>query len=103
MEKLVLAHLSDIHFTGSSGTSVYDLDSEVRNEIVRDAATVTKDLGGATGVLVTGDIAFSGQRSEYERAASWLLEFCRAIRCPDESVWVEPETTTLTVRLRTAR
>lgn len=90
MEKLVLVHLSDIHFTGSSGTSVYDLDSEVRNEILRDAATVTKELGGATGVLVTGDIAFSGQRAEYERAASWLLEFCRAIGCPDESVWVVP-------------
>lgn len=90
MEKLVLVHLSDVHFTGSSGTSVYDLDSEVRNEILRDAATVTKELGGATGVLVTGDIAFSGQRTEYERAASWLLEFCRAIGCPDESVWVVP-------------
>jgi predicted phosphodiesterase len=90
MDKLVLVHLSDIHFTGSSGTSVHDLDSEVRNEILRDAATVTKDIGGATGVLVTGDIAFSGQRAEYERAASWLLEFCRAIACPDESVWVVP-------------
>jgi len=55
--QMVLVHLSDIHFTGSSGTSVYDLDSEIRNEILRDAATVTKELGGATGVLVTGDIA----------------------------------------------
>jgi predicted phosphodiesterase len=90
MEKLVLVHLSDIHFAGWSGTSVHDLDAEVRNEIVRDAAAVTKDLGGATGVLVTGDIAFSGQRAEYDRAASWLLEFCRAIGCPDESVWVVP-------------
>lgn len=90
MEKLVLVHLSDIHFTGSSGTSVHDLDAEVRNEILRDAAAVTKDLGGATGILVTGDIAFSGQRTEYDRAASWLLEFCRAVGCPDESVWVVP-------------
>lgn len=90
MDKLVLVHLSDIHFTGSSGTSVYDLDAEVRNELLRDAATVTTELGGATGVLVTGDIAFSGQRAEYERAASWLLEFCLAIGCPNESVWVVP-------------
>lgn len=90
MEKIVLVHLSDIHFTGSSGTSVHDLDAEVRNELLRDAAAVTKDLGGATGVLVTGDIAFSGQRPEYDRAAAWLLEFCRAIGCPDESVWVVP-------------
>ncbi|MFO0578927.1 MAG: metallophosphoesterase [Polyangia bacterium] len=90
MDKLVLVHLSDIHFTGSSGTSVHDLDAEVRNELLRDAAIVTKELGSATGVLVTGDIAFSGQRAEYERAALWLREFCRAISCPDESVWVVP-------------
>ncbi len=90
MDKLVLVHLSDIHFTGSSGTSVHDLDAEVRNELLRDAATVTMNLGGATGVLVTGDIAFSGQRAEYERAGSWLLDFCRAIGCPTESVWVVP-------------
>lgn len=90
MDKLVLVHLSDIHFTGSSGTSIHDLDAEVRNELLRDAATITKELGGATGVLVTGDIAFSGQREEYEQAASWLLEFCSAIDCPDESVWVVP-------------
>lgn len=47
-------------------------------------------VGGATGVLVTGDIAFSGQRSEYQSAASWLLGLCRAIECPDENVWVVP-------------
>ncbi len=90
MEKLVLVHLSDIHFTGSSGASVHDLDSEVRNELLRDATAVTRELGGATGVLVTGDIAFSGQRTEYDRAASWLLDFCRSIGCPAESVWVVP-------------
>ena len=89
-QKLVLVHLSDIHFTGSSGTSVHDLDAEVRNELLRDAGALTKGLGGATGVLVTGDIAFSGQKAEYDRAGSWLVEFCRAVGCPDESVWVVP-------------
>ena len=64
MDKLVLVHLSDIHFTSASGASVHDIDSEIRNEIFRDAAAVTKELGGATGVLVTGDIAFSGQYAE---------------------------------------
>jgi hypothetical protein len=88
MEKLVLVHLSDIHFTGSSGLSVHDLDAEVRNELLRDAAERTKELGGATGVLVTGDIAFSGQRAEYDQAGAWLQEFCRAIGCADENVWV---------------
>lgn len=90
MQKLVLVHLSDIHFLGWSGTSFHDLDADVRNELLRDAAKLTKEIGAATGVLVTGDIAFSGQRAEYDRAASWLLEFCRAIGCPDERVSVVP-------------
>lgn len=90
MEKIVLLHLSDIHFTGSSGTSVYDLDADVRNELSRDAAKLTKPLGGATGVLVTGDIAYSGKREQYERAASWLVDLCREIGCREESVWVVP-------------
>jgi predicted phosphodiesterase len=90
MNKLILLHLSDIHFTKSSGTTVHDLDADVRNELLRDASQLTQDIGAATGVLVTGDIAFSGQRAEYERAASWLLEFCRAIGCTEENVWVVP-------------
>lgn len=90
MEKLVLVHLSDIHFTRLSGTSRHDLDAELRNELVRDAAKVTGSLGGATGIVVTGDIAYSGKRTEYDCAASWLLEACRSIGCREESVWVVP-------------
>lgn len=90
MDKLVLVHLSDIHFTGASGRSVHDLDTEVRNEVVRDAQRLIAELGGATGVLVTGDIAFSGKREQYERAASWLVDLCKAIGCREESVWVVP-------------
>lgn len=90
MEKIVLVHLSDIHFNSSSGTSIHDLDAEVRNELLRDATALTKRLEGTTGVLVTGDIAYSGQKAEYDQAGSWLVEFCRAVGCPDESVWVVP-------------
>ncbi len=90
MEKLVLVHLSDIHFTRSSGTSAHDLDADLRNELLRDVTAITKGLGGATGVLVTGDIAFSGNETEYERATAWLRELCGSIGCAAESVWVVP-------------
>lgn len=89
MEKLVLVHLSDIHFTRSSGT-VHDLDANVRNELRLDAAQLSKQVGPVTGVLVTGDIAFSGQKEEYKHAADWLREFCLAIGCPEENVSVVP-------------
>ena len=90
MERLVLVHLSDIHFTRASGVSVHDLDKNVRNELVLDATKVAKKIGPVTGVLVTGDIAFSGSEAEFEHATNWLRDFCRAIGCPEESVWVVP-------------
>jgi predicted phosphodiesterase len=90
MDKLVLVHLSDIHFTRASGVSVHDLDKNVRNELVLDATTVAKELGPVTGVLVTGDIAFSGDKDEFDHATDWLRDFCRAIGCPAENVWVVP-------------
>jgi len=90
MEKLVLVHLSDIHFTRASGVSADDLDKNVRNELVLDATKVAKDIGPVTGVLVTGDIAFSGSKAEYDHATDWLRDFCRALGCPAENVWVVP-------------
>jgi len=90
MEKLVLVHLSDIHFTRASGVSVHDLDKNVRNELVLDATKVAKEIGPVTGVLVTGDIAFSGSEAEFDHATNWLRDFCRAIGCHEESVWVVP-------------
>lgn len=90
MDKIVLVHLSDIHFTRSSGTSVHDLDADLRNELLRDVEALTKELGGATGVLVTGDIAFSGNEQEYKHATTWLKELCGKIGCHAESVWVVP-------------
>lgn len=90
MKKLVFVHLSDIHFTRASGVSVHDLDKNVRNELVLDATKVAKELGPATGVLITGDIAFSGSEAEFEHATHWLRDFCRAIDCHEESVWVVP-------------
>lgn len=89
MEKLVLVHLSDIHFTNSSG-NVHDVDQNVRNELLRDVAELTKQLGPATGVLVTGDIAFSGKKEEYQHAAAWLREVCDAVGCEEQNVSVVP-------------
>lgn len=90
MDKLVLVHLSDIHFTRSSGVSVHDLDANVRNELRLDAIKLANVLGSITGVLVTGDIAFSGNKDEYKQATDWLSEFCSAVGCAEENVWVVP-------------
>lgn len=90
MDKITLVHLSDIHFTRRSGVSVHDLDKNVRNELVLDATNVAREIGPVTGVLVTGDIAFSGSKVEFEYATNWLRDFCRAIGCHEENVCVVP-------------
>lgn len=90
MQKVVFVHLSDIHFARGAGVSVHDLDKNIRNELVIDATKVANEIGPVTGVLVTGDIAFSGCRDEFDHATEWLSEFCRAIGCPAENVWVVP-------------
>jgi predicted phosphodiesterase len=89
MEKLVLVHLSDIHFTRASG-NVHDVDQNVRDELLRDVAELTKQLGSATGVLVSGDIAFSGKKEEYQHAAEWLRKVCEAVGCEEQQVSVVP-------------
>lgn len=88
-EKLVLVHLSDIHFTRASG-NVHDVDQTVRDELLRDVEAVTKKLGAANGVLVTGDIAFSGKKEEYQHAAEWLRKVCEAVGCEEQKVAVVP-------------
>ena len=89
MEKLVLVHLSDIHFTSSSG-NVHDVDQNVRDELLRDVEALTDQIGSVAGVLVTGDIAFSGKKEEYRRAAEWLHKVCDAVRCEEQHVSVVP-------------
>lgn len=89
MNKIVLVHLSDIHFTSSSG-SIHDVDQNVRDELLRDVAGLAKQLGSVTGVLVTGDIAFSGKRDEYQHAANWLRQVCDAVGCEEQNVSVVP-------------
>ena len=89
MEKLVLVHLSDIHFTSSSG-NLHDVDQNVRDELLRDVEALTMQLGSATSVLVTGDIAFSGRKEEYQHAAEWLRKVCDAVGCEEQKVAVVP-------------
>ena len=82
-------HLSDIHFTRHSG-GAFDLDDEIRHELERDASELLARVGPPIGVLVTGDVAFSGSRSEYATAGEWLDRFTESVKCPGENVWVVP-------------
>ncbi len=86
---LVFLHLSDIHFTKHSGRPG-DLDEDVRRELECDALEVRRRFDHFTGILVSGDIAFSGQAAEYDTAKSWLNQLCLSLGCAAEDVWVVP-------------
>jgi predicted MPP superfamily phosphohydrolase len=87
---ITLVHLSDIHFRKNADTP-YDAYKDVRNEIERDAEALKKVLGGVYGIIVGGDVAFSGQPDEYEVANKWLRKFAGPLGVdPGERIWVVP-------------
>jgi len=86
----VFIHLSDIHFKKMIEGRITDVDDDVRNELVRDAKQESRAFGEITGVLVTGDIAFSGSAEEYEIAENWLAQLCVAVECNPAQIWVVP-------------
>jgi predicted phosphodiesterase len=89
MKKIRLLHLSDIHF--HSPTSIgHDADLALREDLRRDVAQVVAERGALDAILVTGDIAFSGTRPEYDQAQIWLDQLADTGGCRREMVYVCP-------------
>jgi hypothetical protein len=88
---MLLIHLSDIHFRrGEVGTAM-DPNASLRNELVRDAEAKCKEIGKKpSAVLISGDIAFGGDRAEYLFALTWIEEFCCRCGADPDSVFVIP-------------
>ncbi|MGZ4314207.1 MAG: metallophosphoesterase [Gaiellaceae bacterium] len=74
---LVFVHLSDLHFRdGSSGLA--QREAGLRNRLLDDipkAVGLTR-AGTVEAILITGDIARSGQQAEYQVAREWLDQLC---------------------------
>jgi 3',5'-cyclic AMP phosphodiesterase CpdA len=90
MRKLRFIHLSDIHFSNRSAGFGFDPDRAIREMLVADVEEMRGKLGAADAILVTGDIAYSGKRREFEDAAVWLDQVCSAANCGNESVLLCP-------------
>ena len=72
MAKRAFVFFSDIHFYLNSGNPA-DINADIRNAIFQDIAENAKtDLGTVDGILVGGDIAFSGKAQEYKIAKEFL-------------------------------
>lgn len=85
---IILVHLSDIHFVKPGGVGHDVLDEDIRRELKRDVVALCGKLGSAHGILVSGDVAYSGKVEEYKRAEEWLLELCRETKCDEQNVWM---------------
>jgi hypothetical protein len=89
--KAIFVHLSDIHFgqEKDGGTKVESLDAKTR--LIEDARAEVSKLGiKAHGVIVTGDIAYSGTEEEYKLAGRWLAQLTDAIGCDRSDVQMIP-------------
>ena len=72
--------MSDIHFKSSSGDS-YDIDKQLRSAMIRDLKNnVLNHIDNIKGILVCGDLAFSGQKEELEIAKEFLKEMTMLLR-----------------------
>ncbi|HST32930.1 MAG TPA: metallophosphoesterase [Solirubrobacteraceae bacterium] len=87
---LTFIELTDIHFSGRPAGSPHELDSRLRNELMRDASAYAGSIGPIAGVLVCGDIAYSAEPTQYGQASDWLRDLCLALDVRSDRVWVIP-------------
>lgn len=87
----IFVHVSDIHFGQEHDERVH-IHADVKQQLILDAKEVISNLTGGTvqGILVTGDIAQSGQKAEYDEAAKWLDELATNIGVEIHQVQMVP-------------
>ncbi len=88
-DHLVFLHLSDIHFN-KKWHDHYELDRDIRDQLENDVAVMRGKFTKVRGLLVNGDIAFSGKKEEYDIALEWLKRLCELVGCREEDVWCVP-------------
>ena len=88
---IAFVHLSDIHFGQEKGSELI-IHDDVKNCLIEDAVRLVKTHanGCATGLIVTGDIAYAGKYEQYQCAAKWLDSFAKAINCNKTAVQIVP-------------
>ncbi len=90
MSKVSFIHLSDIHFIKSSNNQD-DIDKDLRKMLIDDLKrNANKTLENVKGILVTGDIAYSGTEVEYKKAKDFLDEVCEIFKIKYSDVYCVP-------------
>jgi predicted phosphodiesterase len=89
--RVAFVHLSDIHF-GQERDGLAIVNDDVKNQLIEDCRTALAEIKPhkVGGVLVTGDIAYSGKKNEYEAAGQWLDRLTSQINCERAQVHIVP-------------
>lgn len=80
--------LSDIHWLAAA--KELDPDAPMRNAFLRDVEDFCKHKGGFDHILISGDIARTGSREEYDKALKFLNILCEKTGCELEQIYVIP-------------
>ncbi|MBI5116992.1 SUMF1/EgtB/PvdO family nonheme iron enzyme [Candidatus Poribacteria bacterium] len=95
MSKITWLHLSDFHFrteVNPNTSKVEDFNSEiVLSSLLDDIKTYPAENGFKIDfIIITGDIAFSGQQHEYRKAEEFLDELLGALKLGKDRLFVVP-------------
>lgn len=90
----VALHLSDIHFGQEKGEDI-EINQDARDQLVIKVKSIAESRAAASqapigSIIVTGDIAFSGQKFQFDEAVQWLNELSDAAGSDRLSVQVVP-------------
>lgn len=90
MKGYTFLHFSDIHFNKQSN-SIFSPDRDLRQEMLNDIEQVilAKKLS-PYGIIICGDIAFSGQENEYKIADEFLETLIRKLKIDYRHVFCVP-------------
>jgi len=80
--------ISDIHFSDKTGSS--DEYAQMKCKFIEDLAECYRNMGKIDNVLICGDIAFSGQDSQYKVARQFIGNICQQVGCSEEDVFMVP-------------
>lgn len=87
----VFIHLSDIHFGQEKNGGVVFINDDAKRRLLDDAAAEITRLGkSASGIIVTGDIAYSAKRDQYVKAGAWLDQLAKRVGCSRLDIQMVP-------------
>lgn len=87
----VFVHLSDIHFGQEKDGGLLFINDDAKKRLLDDAAAEVSKMGvSASGVIVTGDIAYAAKYDEYLKAGEWLDALAERVGCSRLDIQMVP-------------